>query len=157
MTQKRTTVRLIKLRCLFSIMFVSAMYGLAMAECTISTSAVSFGTYNVFDTSSLDTTGSVTFNCTDNANITIKLDKGGAATFNPRRLLNGSVQLNYNLYTDAARTTIWGDGSGGTSFYSNPSTPQNQNVTVTVYGRIPARQDVSAGSYANAVVATVNW
>jgi spore coat protein U-like protein len=138
-------------------MWVTAMYGPAIAGCTISTSSVSFGTYNVFNTPPLDTTGSITFNCTDNANITIKLDKGGAATFNPRRMLNGSVQLNYNLYTDAARTTIWGDGSGGTSYYSNPSTPQDQNVSVTVYGRIPARQDVSAGSYTNAVVATVSW
>ncbi len=132
--------------------------GSAMGEeCTISTTAASFGTYDVFNTSPLDTTGSVVFNCGDNANVHITLDKGGASTFNSRRMLTGSVELNYNLYTDAARTTIWGDGSGGTTFYSNPSTPSNQNVTVMVYGRIPARQDVSAGSYTNTVIATINF
>jgi spore coat protein U-like protein len=31
------------------------------------------------------------------------------------------------------------------------------NVTVTIYGRIPARQDVSAGSYTDTVVATINF
>ncbi len=65
--------------------------------------------------------------------------------------------LNYNLYLDAARTTIWGDGTGGTQVYSNANPPNNTNVTVTIYGRIPASQDVSAGSYTNTVTATINF
>ena len=72
-------------------------------------------------------------------------------------MLNGSEPLNYNLYRDAARTAIWGDGTGGTQVYSDPRTPRNQNVTLTVYGRIPAGQDVSVGTYTNTVTATINF
>ncbi|HJX10467.1 MAG TPA: spore coat U domain-containing protein [Candidatus Binatia bacterium] len=129
----------------------------AMAACTISTTPVSFGTYNVFSSTPLDSTGSVTFNCDNRANITITLNKGGATTFNPRRMLKGSEALNYNLYRDAAGTSIWGDGTGGTQVYSDPRTPRNQNVTVTVFGRIPATQDVSVGTYTNTVTATINF
>lgn len=127
------------------------------AGCTISTTGVSFGAYNVFATSPLDSTGSVTYRCTGNASITVTLGKGGAATYNPRRMLKGSEALNYNLYLDASRTTIWGDGTGGTQTYSNPSVPNNTNITVTIYGRIPASQDVSAGSYSNTITATINF
>jgi spore coat protein U domain-containing protein, fimbrial subunit CupE1/2/3/6 len=129
----------------------------AMAACTISTTPVSFGTYNVFSSTPLDSTGSVIFNCDNRANITITLNKGGATTFNPRRMLKGSEALNYNLYLDATRTSIWGDGTGGTQVYSNPSAPRNQNVPLTVYGRIPAGQDVTAGSYTNTITATINF
>ncbi len=127
------------------------------ANCTISTTAVSFGTYNVFATSPLDSTGSVTYNCGGKASITVSLSNGGAATYNPRRMLKGGEALDYNLYLDASRTTIWGDGTGGTQIYSNPIVPNNTNITVTIYGRIPAGQDVSAGSYSNIITATVNF
>ena len=126
-------------------------------NCTIHTTGVSFGTYNVFATSPLDSTGSVTYRCNGNVNITVTLNKGGATTFNPRRMLKGSEALTYNLYLDASRTTIWGDGTGGTQVYSNPSTPNNQDVTVTIYSRIPASQDVSAGSYSDSITATINF
>jgi spore coat protein U-like protein len=129
----------------------------ALAACTISTTGVSFGTYNVFATSPLDSTGSVTYRCTGNASLTVTLDKGGAATFNPRRMSSGSQALGYNLYLDASRTTPWGDGTGGSQLYSNPSVPNNQNVTVTIYGRVAPGQDVSAGTYSNTITATINF
>jgi spore coat protein U-like protein len=129
----------------------------AMAECTISATAVSFGTYNVFSAAPLDSTGTVTFRCGNENNITIYLNRGGAATFDPRRMLKGSEALNYNLYRDAARTTIWGDGTAGTQIYTNANPPNNQHVTVTIFGRIPAGQDVSAGSYSNIITATINF
>lgn len=126
-------------------------------SCTINTTSVSFGNYNVFSGLPLDSTGSVIYNCNRRAAITITLDRGGAPSFNPRRMLKVGEALNYNLYLDAARTTIWGDGTGGTQVYSDPRTPRNRNVAVTIYGRIPAGQDVTAGSYANSVTATINF
>lgn len=148
---------------------ISAAIGLALAailgtslpalaaSCTISTTAVSFGTYNVFGPAPLDSTGSVTYTCTGNAHVTISLDSGGAGTFNPRRMLNNSEALSYNLYRDAARTNIWGDGTGGTTIYTDPNPRNGQGITVTIFGRIPAGQDVSAGSYSNTVAATINF
>lgn len=127
------------------------------ASCTIGTTGVSFGTYDVFATAPLDSTGSVTFNCIGNASITIALDKGGAASFTPRKMLKGSETLDYNLYRDAARATIWGDGTGGTTVYQDPNPPNNRDITVTIFGRVPAGQDVGAGTYTNTITAIINF
>jgi spore coat protein U-like protein len=129
----------------------------AIAACTIDTTPVNFGNYDVFSSTATDSTGSVQYRCGNfDFNIQITLDKGGAPTFNPRRMLNGSQALNYNLYLNAARTIIWGDGTGGTQTYFNANPPRRL-VTVTIYGRIPAGQDVRVGTYSNTVTATINF
>ncbi len=127
------------------------------ATCSIGTTPVSFGAYDVFSTIPVDITGSITFNCDAAASVSVVLSKGGSSTYNPRRMLSGIEQLNYNLYLDAAKSTIWGDGTGSTSIYSNPSTPVNQNVTVTIYGSVPARQNAKVGSYSDTVTVTINY
>jgi len=138
-----------------------AASALAAIDCFFSgTSGVNFGAYNVFQATPTDATGSLTYNCKGvgpTAVITIDLSRGTAPTYTPRQLRKGTEGLNYNLYLDAATTTIWGDGTGGTSHYGpiHPST--NVNVTLTIYGRIPAGQNVSAGSYADTITATVNF
>ena len=130
----------------------------ARAACTISTTTLAFGSYNVFATTPLDSTGTVTYRCTPiGLLIQISLDRGGAPTFNPRRMLRGAEPLNYNLYRDAARTTIWGDGTGGTQIYSVIVTPPARPVDVPIYGRIPVGQDVTAGPYTNTITATINF
>lgn len=132
--------------------------GYAQASCTISTSAVSFGTYNVFGTNPVDSTGAVTYRCNSSAfNITVKLSRGQSSTYTPRTMLKTAEALTYNLYLDAARTTIWGDGTGGTQFYSRANPPNNSNVVLTVYGRVTAAQDVSAGTYTDTIAATINF
>ena len=128
------------------------------SSCTISVTSIAFGSYNVFTTTADDSTGTITFRCNAAAaNISIALNDGSSSTFSPRTLRNGSEVLQYNLYRNAARTTIWGDGTGGTSVYTSANPPNNSNVNVTIYGRIPAQQDVSAGSYTDTVSAVINF
>ena len=126
--------------------------------CTISATSVNFGTYNVFNGSDVDSTGTVTYRCNGSAhNITVGLTQGASATFNPRKMQKGAEELNYNLFVDASRTSIWGDGTSGTSQYQIGNPPNNTNVNLTVYGRVPAGQDVSAGSFSDTVTAVVNF
>ncbi|MBI2833746.1 MAG: spore coat protein U domain-containing protein [Acidobacteria bacterium] len=143
--------------CACAALIVLAWAARAEASCTISTNAVAFGTYDVFAVSDLDSTGEIIYRCGKDKNIRISIDKGGAATFAERRMLNGSELLNYNLYLDAARTTIWGDGTEGTQTYFNADPPNNQYVTLTVYGRVPFGQDVAAGAYSNSVTARIDF
>jgi spore coat protein U-like protein len=127
-------------------------------SCTISATSVNFGNYNVFNGSNLDSTGTITYRCNSTAaNITIGLTKGAGSTFNPRRMSKGAEVLGYNLFRNAARTNIWGDGTSGTAVYFRANPPNNSNVNVTVYGRIPAGQDVSAGSFSDTVTAVINF
>ena len=130
----------------------------AWAACSFSiTSAIVFGNYDIFNNAPLDTVGTLVYRCgqTDQ-NITIALDTGGASSFANRRMLKGSEPLHYNIYLDAARTIIWGDGSGGSKAYfiKNPQ-PNNADITIQVYGRIPAGQSVSAGTFSNELTVTM--
>ena len=138
---------------------VVAAYGQADAVCSISATPIVFGTYDVLNKTPTDTTGAIIYRCQGrDQNITITLDRGGAPSFATRLMLSGSNQLLYNLFMDAARTVIWGDGTGGTQllFVRNPQ-PNNQNINVPVYGRIPALQDVRVGNYTNTIIATINF
>lgn len=129
----------------------------AANSCTLSSTAVSFNSYNIFSSANTLATGSVSFKCTFSAAITIQLSKGHATTFNPRTMTFSSSVLNYNLYQDAALTEIWGDGTGGSTEYSN-SHPGTSTVTLTVYGSIPAlQQGVAAGAYSDSITATITF
>ena len=126
--------------------------------CTISATSVNFGSYNVFNGSHTDSTGTVTYRCNGSAhNITIGLTQGASASFNQRQMQKGSEALTYNLFIDASRTSIWGDGTPGTAVYSIGNPPNNTNVNLTVYGRVTAGQDVSAGSFSDTVTAVINF
>jgi spore coat protein U-like protein len=131
----------------------------AAAQCSISTTSVNFGSYDVYVPSARDSTGSLTYNCLLPLSVQVTLTKGSSATFSPRTLKKAAEALQYNLYRDASRSLVWGDGTGGTSIYSATVTifQLNTNITVTVYGRIPAQQDISAGAYNDTVTATINF
>ena len=142
-------------------MLVTLLLGVvppARAACTITTTPVSLGVYDPFSIVPADSTGTVTFRCGGaDRNVSITLGPGDAASFNPRTLVGAPDTLAYNLYRDAARTLIWGTGAGGTSFYLNADPPNNQNVVLTIFARIPPSQDVRAGAYADTVAVIVNF
>ena len=131
----------------------------AQGACSLTSTSIAFGSYDIFSPSPLDSLGQIIFRCGNNDhNVSISLDKGGAASFSSRRMLNGSNSLNYNLYMDAARTVIWGDGTSGTQnlFVPNPQ-PNNQDIIVPIYGRIPSGQGAPVGAYTNTLTATINF
>lgn len=136
----------------------------AFGQCSIRTTPVTFGNYDVFSQAPSDTTGTLTIACSaDVVKATVTLSASSASgTFNPRRMKRegGKDFLDYNLYSDPARTTILGDGSGGTTLIrlKRPTgVPQPWSETIVVYGRIPGRQDVPAGTYIDTLTATIDW
>ena len=120
---------------------------------------VGFGTYNPNAATALDALGSVTYQCTILGALDvvyIDLGKGSSGTFTPRRLVSAGHTIDYNLYLDAARMVVWGDGTGGTQ--SSPATILTLfPVTLTVYGRIPPLQNAFVGSYVDTIVVTANF
>lgn len=123
-------------------------------SCTISTTPVSFGSYNVFNTVATASTGSVTYWCSFAWTVSIYLGKGTAGSNSPRQMASGANRLNYNLYLDAAHTRVWGDPAPNSH---TANFVWRSGETVTVYGLIPALQDVATGSYSDSVTATVNF
>jgi spore coat protein U-like protein len=130
----------------------------AEAACTVSASAVSFGSYSVYAAGAATSTATVTYNCGNkDKNIEIDLSAGSSGSFTTRTLKQGTDALNYNLYTDAALTNIWGDGTGGTDTYTKFNPANGVGVNVTIYGRVPPLQDVRVGAYTDSIVATINF
>jgi spore coat protein U-like protein len=130
-------------------------------NCSISTTAIAFGAYDPVVTNAstaLDGTGSVTISCTKNTSATIGLGVGGFASGAQRRMSDGAATPsygNYDLYQDSGRTTAWTNSGAG--LLSPSAAPSKAARTYTVYGRVPAGQDIPAGSYTDTVVATVNF
>ena len=153
------------LMALLAGVFVLVSTGARAESCTISTSAVAFGTYDPLSPAPLDTTSTIQVTCTSNTppkvTYDVKLDTGQSGSYNPRAMAGGPSQLNYNLYTNSSRTNIWGDGTGGTNFISanyNLTPPgSTQTDSYTAYGRIFAGQTVSVGSYLDTITATVTF
>lgn len=131
----------------------------AAAQCTVASTGVNFGAYDVFAAPPRDSTGAISYQCLAPLSVQISLSPGSAATFAPRKMVKGAERLDYNFYVDAARSQIWGDGAGGTSIHSATVSVLQVGTTinVTVFGRIPAQQDVSAGTYSDTVTATINF
>jgi spore coat protein U-like protein len=135
-------------------MFACGCAAAARADCTITATSIAFGDYDVFNATPDDSQGTITLRCTPPETVQVSLSRGSSPTFTPRTLRNGANVLNYNLYRTAARTTIFGDGTGGTQVFTGFV---QVNATVTVFGRIPALQDVPVGPYSDTIVATVTF
>ncbi len=141
---------------LFTVAIASALalpWAAHAQTCTVSVTPVNFGNYSPF-AAALDSTGQVSVNCTGVASYTVTMNAGihGGGSFVGRRMSNGQSALSYQLYSDAARTMVWGDGSGGSTSVSAPS-----SGALTVYGRVPARQNVSAGAYSDTILVTIDY
>ena len=71
-------------------------------------------------------------------------------------MISGTYTMDYNLFTDAAHLTIWGDGTPGTILVAGIA-PNNTNVIHTVYGRIPGNQNLFAGAYTDTITVTITY
>jgi spore coat protein U-like protein len=72
-------------------------------------------------------------------------------------MFSGTTRLEYNLYLDRYHTAIWGDRSGSTDRYYDGNPPTGRTVSITVYGRIFALQDVKVGTYTDSLLVTMNF
>lgn len=149
-TSSRTSPRIARLFASCAAVLALAVPAAARAACTVdATGAVAFGLYDPLSATPTDSTGTITYTCTTAA--LVMLSTGGSGTFNPRRMSAGANTLSYNLYADAPRTQIWGDFSAGTTIrIANAGT----GVVLSVYGRVPAAQNVNSGSYSDTVTVT---
>lgn len=136
-----------------AIVLTMLMPSVSEAQCSVSSSGVAFGAYDVLAPAPVDVTGTVTFSCLLALFPRITLSTGSSGTFVARTMKKGPESLTYNLYTDAARTVIWGDGTSGTGQYA--PLLLLLGGTLTVYARLPASQNVSAGAYSDTVIVTL--
>lgn len=125
----------------------------------VGTSApLAFPTYDTFSATPVTASTTFQFRCNRGTTYAIGIERGaafGLATgfAGLRAMQNGTNYLAYELFSDGGLTAPWG-GTVGTDTVASPvsGAPSNAPVTLTIYGRIPALQDVPALAYTDAAV-----
>jgi spore coat protein U-like protein len=132
------------------------------AGCTLSAAGINFGNYTAGPGApALTATGSVSVTCPSNLPYKVSLNTGTALqdsvigpngpTNHRAMTFSNNEQLGYELYKDAARTTIWGDSDMANTYpngTSQPGTGSGANQTLTVFGFVPGGQSINAPSTA---------
>ena len=130
-------------------------------SCTVAAQTHAFGAYDTINPTS--GTSAITVSCSTDSSplvisFTIKLSSG-PGTYASRQMTGAGDTLTYNLYTTAAHTTVWGDGTAGTATVPGsvniPNNSNNGSKIETVYGLITGPQNVSPGVYSTASPITV--
>ncbi|MFT3726180.1 MAG: spore coat U domain-containing protein [Hyphomonadaceae bacterium] len=130
--------------------------------CSVTGNTISFGSYAPTAPGDVKVAADISVTCKAFVlgviSYEIQLGPGIYGTLSDRKMSNGASLLSYNIYTNAARTIIWGDGAGGTGVVGDSyllALNATRTETVSMYAKLGAGQNVSAGSYSDTIVATV--
>lgn len=126
------------------------------AQCTVTSAStldfLSAGLLNI----NTDATSTIVVQCTNTTPYDIGLDAGTTVggSIATRLLLNGAATIQYRMYSDAGRTSNWGNtvGVDTLSAVGNGTTQSH-----TVYGRVPIQISAAPGSYTDTVTVTVTY
>ncbi len=126
------------------------------ASCqVISTNTLSFGTQGIL-TANTDALATFAVQCTNTTPYNVGLNAGSTAggTVTTRLMTSGSATVSYKMYSDASRTTNWGN-TVGTDTVSGTGNGAQQ--TLTVYGRVPVQTTPAPATYNDTVTVTVTY
>lgn len=130
------------------------------ATCSISTSAVSFGTIPQLPAQTAGQ-GSVTVTCAAGSAWTITLNSGQEPFGGSRAMRVGGVPMvNYELYKDMGFTQVWGDSGFAATHPSGTGVAgvgTGAAQVTTVFGTAGSQPSAAPGNYTDIVVATVNF
>jgi len=126
------------------------------SSCIInSASTMDFGAVGVLATNQ-DSTSTIAVQCTNSTPYDIGLNEGtgSGATVVTRKMTSGSNTINYSLYLDSARTSVWGNTIGtNTQHATGNGAAQNYNV----FGRVPVQPMPAPGAYNDTITVTVTY
>lgn len=130
-----------------------------LATCKVDTSALVFPgvTSSAIAAGNIDATGNVAVTCTSGSLYTVALSAGAGtgATIDIRKMTSGALTLNYTVYTSAARTAVWGDGTLTSQTVAGTGSGASQ--AIPAYGRIFSAPTVQAAIYTDTVNVTVTY
>jgi spore coat protein U-like protein len=127
-----------------------------LQSCAITALPLAFGLYDPTSSTPHDGSTTVSVICTTGTPFNIGLNAGGGsgATVASRKMTFGANLLNYTLYQDSNRTSLWGQTIGSDTV---AGTATGLLTNFTVYGRIPAQQAAPTGIYTDTVTVTLTY
>jgi spore coat protein U-like protein len=132
-------------------------------NCNISTTALNFGSSSPTILANIDSTATITAQCTNTTPYSIGLNNGTHASGSQRRMLvSGTHFINYGLYTNSVRTAAWSTTSSTTSCTGGASTCAlgtgiGSNQSITIFGRVPPQTAPASGIFTDTVVITATY
>jgi spore coat protein U-like protein len=118
----------------------------------ISVGDVDFGNYDPTDPAPNNANGSVAVRATKGITYKLYMSETGPGL---RQMDDaGSELLNFELYTDSARTIRWEEDSASAPTYASSG---NTLSTKNIYGQIPQLQNVATGIYYAQLVVTMEF
>ena len=146
--------------CVIVTLLVLLVPSLSQAiNCRVTVNAIPFGMYMPMTPTPVDIMGQVNVRCqAQPGTFSVTIGPGISGNQLARTLTAGGVDvINYNLFRDAARTQIWGDGTPPTFVVSGVRTSQGRPTLYNypVYGRLYANQSPNPGVYGDSLVVTV--
>jgi spore coat protein U-like protein len=139
-------------------------------NCQVSTTPLAFGRYDPIGankSSALDAQGAITVACVKGTAPTIALGPGSYSSGGVRRMqrLEQGDYLTYELYKPSSNLAgagcsfpgidVW--GAAAASLFTATSAPSKLPRTYSVCGTVHAGQNPLVGTYADVVIATVNF
>lgn len=128
----------------------------ALPTCSVYVFPIDFGVVNLANNMAFNVVGQAQIDCAGGeANKTvyacINFGEGmpASGTGSPRRMSNGTAQIDYDLYTNASRTTVWGSNEWAFApvgqKFQNPlgSSGAGTLFNLPIYARIPAGQQAA--------------
>jgi spore coat protein U-like protein len=129
----------------------------AMTCTVIGTSDLAFGTYTSSTRRPLDAVTFFAFTCNGvqiHDVVAIQISRSQDGGMLPRHMLGVDDAFEYNLYLNAGRSQVWGDGSMGT--FAPQLHPQDgRTMSLPIYARAAPGQHVRPGTYADTVIVSL--
>ncbi len=127
----------------------------AIDICTLSAGTLNFGAIPATSTA-IDASATLTARCSAATPYTISLNGGLTGATNPaaRKMAQGGNELTYGIYSDAARSQVWGS-TLNVDVVSGSGT--GNAVVIPVYGRVQQQSTPPVGTYTDTVIATVEY
>jgi spore coat protein U-like protein len=122
--------------------------------CTVSMGSMAFSSVNTLAGAAVDSTATMTITCSGGTGsgerVCISIGAGSASDATSRKMTGPSSNTaRYDLYSNSARTTLWGSWETGyDSAGVQLDVSKGSTTNVTVYGRfLASQQTLAAGSY----------
>jgi spore coat protein U-like protein len=143
----------IRTTCMIAGLLLMSSHSLAQT-CSVSMGNMAFSNVNTLAGAAVDTTATMTITCSGGLNtgqrLCISIGAGSASDATSRKMTGpGGNTARYDLYSNSARTTLWGSWETGyDSAGVQLDVSRGSTTNVTVYGRFfGSQQTVPAGSY----------
>lgn len=139
-------------------------HALLGCSCDVGVTDVDFGAFSPFD-GAQEAEGEISVDCTGiietAPTIAVRLNQGQWGSVSARKMhASGNHLLDYGLYTSDQHTTVWGDGtSGSTALVLSGGLLGlgHWRVSRTVFGLTTPTVTTRPGDYSDTVIVRIDW